>query len=34
MTGTFIDTIVVCSITGLTIASSGVLGTLGADGKP
>ena len=34
MTGTFIDTIIVCSITGLTIASSGVLGTLGADGKP
>ena len=32
MTGTFIDTIIVCSITGLTIASSGVLGTLGADG--
>ena len=34
MTGTFIDTIIVCSITGLTIASSGVLGTLGPDGKP
>ena len=34
MTGTFIDTIVVCSITGLTIASSGVLGMVGADGKP
>ncbi len=34
MTGTFIDTIIVCSITGLTIASSGVLGTVGADGKP
>lgn len=34
MTGTFIDTIIVCSITGLTIASSGVLGTLGADGRP
>ena len=34
MTGTFIDTIVVCTITGLTIASSGVLGTMGADGKP
>ncbi len=34
MTGTFIDTIIVCSITGLTIASSGVLGMLGADGKP
>ena len=27
MTGTFWDTIVVCSITGLCIASSGVLGT-------
>ena len=25
MTGTFIDTIIVCSLTGLTIASSGVL---------
>ncbi len=34
MTGTFIDTIIVCSITGLTIASSGVLGMVGADGKP
>ncbi len=34
MTGTFFDTIVVCSITGLTIASSGVLGTVGADGEP
>ncbi len=34
MTGTFIDTIIVCSITGLTIASSGVLGTIGADGEP
>ncbi|QAT50483.1 sodium:alanine symporter family protein [Caproiciproducens sp. NJN-50] len=33
MTGTFFDTIVVCSITGLTIASSGVLGSTGADGK-
>ena len=33
MTGTFFDTIVVCSITGLAIASSGVLGTTGADGK-
>lgn len=28
MTGTFWDTIVVCTITGLTIASSGVLGTI------
>ncbi len=34
MTGTFFDTIIVCTITGLTIASSGMLGTLGADGKP
>ena len=29
MTGTFWDTIVVCTITGLCIASSGVLGTVG-----
>ena len=34
MTGTFWDTIVVCTITGLCIASSGVLGITGADGKP
>ncbi|MDO4555785.1 MAG: sodium:alanine symporter family protein [Lachnospiraceae bacterium] len=34
MTGTFFDTIVVCTITGLAIASSGVLGTVGADGLP
>lgn len=34
MTGTFFDTIVVCTITGLSIASSGVLGTIGTDGKP
>jgi AGCS family alanine or glycine:cation symporter len=34
MTGTFFDTIIVCTITGLTIASSGVLGSVGADGKP
>lgn len=33
MTGTFFDTIVVCSITGLAIASSGVLGKLDASGK-
>lgn len=33
MTGTFWDTIVVCTITGLCIASSGVLGMTGADGK-
>ena len=30
----FVDTIIVCTITGLTIASSGVLGTIGPDGKP
>ena len=33
MTGTFWDTIVVCTITGLCIASSGVLGTVGYDGN-
>lgn len=33
MCGTFIDTIVVCSITGLTIASSGALGTTDSSGK-
>ncbi|MCR5778332.1 MAG: sodium:alanine symporter family protein [Lachnospiraceae bacterium] len=33
MTGTFFDTIVVCSITGLVIVSSGVLGTADAAGK-
>lgn len=33
MTGTFWDTIVVCTITGLCIASSGFLGTVGDDGK-
>lgn len=33
MTGTFWDTIVVCTITGLTIASSGVLGSVDASGK-
>lgn len=33
MTGTFWDTIVVCTITGLCIASSGVLGTVGDDEK-
>ncbi len=32
MTGTFWDTIVVCTITGLVIASSGVLGMTDADG--
>lgn len=34
MTGTFFDTIVVCTITGLTIASSGIYGMLDAAGKP
>lgn len=33
MTGTFFDTIVVCTITGLVIASSGVLGTVDASGE-
>ncbi|HIZ12270.1 MAG TPA: sodium:alanine symporter family protein [Candidatus Eubacterium faecavium] len=33
MCGTFIDTIIVCSITGLAIASSGVLGLTDATGK-
>ena len=33
MTGTFYDTIVVCTITGLCIASSGVLGTTDASGE-
>lgn len=33
MTGTFFDTLVVCSITGLVIASSGQLGTLDANGE-
>jgi AGCS family alanine or glycine:cation symporter len=33
MTGTFFDTIVVCTITGLVIASSGVLGTLDGSGE-
>lgn len=32
MTGTFFDTIIVCSVTGLVIASSGVLGTVDATG--
>lgn len=34
MTGTFFDTLVVCTITGLAIASSGILGTLDAAGQP
>ncbi len=33
MTGTFFDTIIVCTLTGLAIACSGVLGTLAADGS-
>lgn len=33
MCGTFIDTIIVCSITGLAIASSGVIGTKDANGE-
>ncbi|OXS27553.1 MAG: sodium:alanine symporter [Acetobacterium sp. MES1] len=33
MTGTFFDTLVVCSITGLVIASSGMLGTMTEAGK-
>jgi AGCS family alanine or glycine:cation symporter len=32
MTGTFFDTLVVCSITGLVIASSGILGMTDANG--
>jgi AGCS family alanine or glycine:cation symporter len=34
MTGTFFDTIIVCTLTGVAIAASGVLGTCGADGEP
>lgn len=33
MTGTFFDTIVVCTLTGLAIASSGVLGSVGDNGE-
>lgn len=33
MTGTFFDTLVICSITGLVIASSGALGTLDDTGQ-
>lgn len=33
MTGTFFDTIVVCTVTGLVIASSGMLGTVDAAGE-
>lgn len=34
MTGVFLDTVVVCTITGLAFAASGVLGTVDANGKP
>ena len=34
MTGTFFDTLVVCTVTGLVIACSGVLGTVDAQGAP
>lgn len=33
MTGVFLDTIVICSVTGLAIAASGVLGSLDANGE-
>ena len=33
MTGTFFDTIIVCSATGLAIASSGMLGAVDDKGK-
>lgn len=33
MTGTFFDTIIICTLTGLAIASSGLLGATGADGE-
>ena len=33
MTGTFFDTIIVCTLTGLAIAGSGVLGSLDASGE-
>lgn len=33
MTGTFFDTLVVCSVTGLVIATSGVLGSVDATGQ-
>ncbi|MBP3722288.1 MAG: alanine:cation symporter family protein, partial [Selenomonadaceae bacterium] len=33
MTGTFFDTMIICMLTGLVIASSGLLGTVDADGK-
>ncbi|MCH4072915.1 alanine/glycine:cation symporter family protein [Pseudoramibacter sp.] len=34
MTGTFFDTIIICSVTGLVIASSGALGSVDAQGNP
>ena len=34
MTGTFFDTLIVCTITGLVIASSGMLGVLDGSGEP
>lgn len=34
MTGPFFDTIVICTVTGLAICTSGVLGTLDAAGNP
>ncbi len=34
MTGAFFDTMVICTVTGLAICSSGVLGTLDAAGAP
>lgn len=34
MTGTFFDTIVICTVTGLAICCSGVLGTLDTAGNP
>lgn len=33
MTGTFFDTLIICTVTGLAIASSGVLGSIGANGE-
>ncbi len=34
MLGTFIDTLIVCSITGLVIITSGIMGTPGLEGAP
>ncbi len=33
MTGVFLDTVVICTVTGLMLAASGVLGMTGADGE-